>query len=209
MPTRAKETIDKSLLVKILRETIPHINDSRLFLDDDMEVVISNYLTFFQTVAEHTHRLRPETVKQAALTVFEVDQAKAKQFGNGIASAFSYCMAKGRQATSQKKLSSALQLVLQSSAKFGTPPRASKTTSEPSASPSSPKANLSSKTKRDQLSPRSSIFAMYGYSPPAKKKAKASSSPESRGSAHVVLSSQEDPIPLSSCDEDDVTQCSL
>ena len=203
--SRAKETIEKSVIMKILRESVPHINDSRLHLDDDHEVIVANYLEFFQHVAEHTNRLRPETVKQAALMVYEIDHAKAKQFGNGIASAFSYCMAKGRQSTSQKKLSSALQLVLQSSAKFGSPAKASKTAGE-AATPSTPKVSPPSRsTKRFVLSPRSSIFAMYGCSPPIKKKVKSFA--ESRESSQVILSSQEDAIALSS-DGDDVTELS-
>jgi heterodisulfide reductase subunit C len=101
---RAKCGLSVSVCEVLLKSHVSSI-DSGLHLSDDMEVVVASVVGFLGAAGNHTVRLNATVVAAAAKTVLGVNDVVAKKFGDAMAHAFSFCVAKGCKAVSGKKLS--------------------------------------------------------------------------------------------------------
>ena len=100
---RAKCGLSVSVCEVLLKSHVSSI-DSGLYLSEDMEAVVASFVGFLGAAGHHTVRLNATVVAAAAKNVLGVNDVVAKKFGDAMAHAFSFCVAKGCKAVSGKKI---------------------------------------------------------------------------------------------------------
>ena len=108
---RAKCDLSVAVCEVLLKSHVSSI-DSGLYLSEDMEAVVASFVGFLGAAGHHTVRLNATVVAAAAKNVLGVNDVVAKKFGDAMAHAFSFCVAKGCKAVSGKKLSSPVLAVV-------------------------------------------------------------------------------------------------
>jgi hypothetical protein len=103
MANRSKQTINLVKLKEIGKEFLPDPNTD-YYLSDDVNVVVSYHCKFFKAVALHTKRLNPVSLSQLGKDLFKLQKRESEQYGDSLASAFSYCMTAGSKAVTGSKL---------------------------------------------------------------------------------------------------------
>ena len=110
MSSPAKCALTAASCEVLLKAHVRNI-DGGQFLNEDVEVVITNYLPFLTACACQTTRLSSSVVAQAAVQVLGVSTAVSSTFGQPMSSALSYCYQKGLKATSGKRLSDGVRAI--------------------------------------------------------------------------------------------------
>ena len=146
----------------------------------DMEEIVNTYQDFLKVAAACTSRLNVCLVSKAAQEAFLEPPATAKVFSERICGAFGYCKSKIHSSTSGVKLSPWVRSVGQSMR--GSPTvqgsqqevqQHGRSTARSSTVP--PQGMSGSTSSLDpclpvQITSEASVYAMYGMSPPKKKK---------------------------------------
>ena len=118
MANRSKQTISLVKLKEIGKEFLPDPNTD-YYLSDDVNVVVSYHCKFFKAVALHTKRLNPVSLSQLGKDLFKLQKRESEQYGDSLASAFSYCMTAGSKAVTGSKLSPNVLSVYKAAGKDG------------------------------------------------------------------------------------------
>ena len=86
--------------------------DDKAYQGDDYDCIVKSYNGFLCAVAGATSRLTSTMVRSAAKKVFAADDKAARDFGDSMSGALSYCYSKGLKATSGKKLTDGVKAVV-------------------------------------------------------------------------------------------------
>jgi hypothetical protein len=100
---KCKQTITLETLKELGKEHLKEPNTMH-YLFDDHQVVVFSHFYFLEAVASHTKRLNPCSLQLMIRDLWKLNAREAKQFGESLAAAYSYCMTAGSKATTGVKL---------------------------------------------------------------------------------------------------------
>lgn len=113
---RSKQSVSLEDLQELGKTHLSEPN-SRLYNNDDLNVVVSGHVTFLRALALRTQRLNPVSMRLAAKELFKMSNREAQQYAEGLCRAFSYCISAGSKATTGEKLSKDVVAVFNASQK--------------------------------------------------------------------------------------------
>jgi hypothetical protein len=100
---KCKQTITLESLKTIGKEFLKEPMTTH-YLCDDLAVVVACHFDFFVAVAPITKRLNPCSLQLMIKELWQLNAREAKQFGDSLAAAYSYCMTAGSKSTTGVKL---------------------------------------------------------------------------------------------------------
>ena len=110
-PGRAKCELTAAQCETFLKAHIVDLSE-KTYQDDDFEVVVQKYNGFLCAIAGSTTRANASMIRAAVKRVFKPEEKVAKDFGDAMAGALSYCYSKGVKASTGKKLSDHVKAVI-------------------------------------------------------------------------------------------------
>ena len=108
---RAKCELTAGQCETFLKAHVVDLSD-KTYQDDDYEVIVQKYNGFLCAIAGSTTRVNATMVRAAAKQVYGAEPKVAKDFGDAMSGALSYCYSKGTKASSGKKLSDYVKAVI-------------------------------------------------------------------------------------------------
>ena len=118
MPTPGKQTVSLDTLLQLGKTNLAEPN-SRLYNNEDINVVVSGHAAFLTALASHTQRLNPTSMTLVAKELFKLPNREGQQYGEALAKALSHCIKAGSKATTGEKLSPDVMAVFNASCKAG------------------------------------------------------------------------------------------
>jgi hypothetical protein len=100
---KCRHTITLETLKELGKEHLKEPNTTH-YLCEDQQVVVFSHFYFLEAVASHTKRLNPCSLALMVRDLWQLNGREAKQFGESLAAAYSYCMTSGSKATTGAKL---------------------------------------------------------------------------------------------------------
>ncbi len=203
----------------LLKSHVESLED-QAYLTDDCEIIVRRYLAFLCASAQQTNRLASSMVAGCAQKLFGVSPAAAKQFGDAMARALSFCFGKGIRASSGSKTTEPVKSVILSfqpaaclskiQASLRSAPSSSSSTALVVAAPSAGSSGIASSSQLPlqesagsaSMDP-SAIWAMYGAVPPQGKAEAMDFGGEVLSSQEVLDSGQEKGAGLQPSEEEE------
>ena len=85
--SRSKQTIFRETLSQLAKAFLAEPN-SKLYNNEDIQVVVSAHKVFLVAVAPHTKRLNPVSLILVAKELVKLNNREAKMFGDSLAQGF-------------------------------------------------------------------------------------------------------------------------